>query len=108
MFHWLALGLALGARGFALGARGFLDTNRLVYQYTQRETLALGRQGFPQDKIIAGRSVFIAGHMAMSGLIFSMYLNIFLTTYWPLKLVDQELKPVDTAGFKGLGKTQGV
>ena len=29
-------------------------------------------QGFPQDKIIAGCSVFIAGHMAISGLIFSI------------------------------------
>ena len=58
-------------------------------------------QGFPRDKIIAGCSVFIAGHMTISGLIFS----IFLTTYWTLKPVDQELKPVGTAGFKGLRKT---
>ena len=42
--------------------------------------------------------------MAISGLIFS-YFNIFLTTYWPVKPVDHELKPVGTAGFKGLGKT---
>ena len=28
---------------------------------------------FPQDKIRAGCSVFIAGHMAMSGLIFSIF-----------------------------------
>ena len=37
IFHWLALGIALGVqgfvlgvRGFALGARGILDTNMLV------------------------------------------------------------------------------
>ena len=35
------------------------------------------------------------------GLIFSLF-DIFLTTYWSLKLVDQELKPVGTAGYKGL------
>ena len=32
---------------------------------------------FPQDKIIAGCSVFIAGHMTISGLIFSIFLYIF-------------------------------
>ena len=31
------------------------------------------QQGFPQDKIIAGCSVFIDSHMAMSGLIFSIF-----------------------------------
>ena len=30
-------------------------------------------EGFPQDKIIAGCCVFIAGHMAISGLIFSIF-----------------------------------
>ena len=30
-------------------------------------------QGFPQDKIIAGCSVLIAGHMAISGLIFVIF-----------------------------------
>ena len=34
-------------------------------------------QGFPQDKIVAGCSVFIAGHMALSGLIFSTFQYIF-------------------------------
>ena len=41
------------------------------------------------------------------GLIFSHF-NIFLTTYWTLKPVDQELKPVGTAGFKGLRKTLNI
>ena len=30
-------------------------------------------QGFPQDKIIAGCSVFIVGHIDMSGFIFSIF-----------------------------------
>ena len=30
----------------------------------------LSTQGFPQDKIIAGRSVIIAGHIVIIGLIF--------------------------------------
>ena len=30
-------------------------------------------QGFPQDKIIAGCSISIAGHMAISGLILSIF-----------------------------------
>ena len=33
-------------------------------------------QDFPQDKIIAGCSVFIAGHMAISSLLFSIFLYI--------------------------------
>ena len=37
-------------------------------------------QGLPQDKIIAGCSVFIAGHMTISGLIFRIFLYI-LTTF---------------------------
>ena len=31
------------------------------------------QQGFPQDKIIAGCSVFIASHIAIAGLIFSEF-----------------------------------
>ena len=61
-------------------------------------------QGFPPDKIIAGCCVFIAGDMTISGIIFS-YFDIFLTAYWKLKPVHQELKPVGTASSKGLGKT---
>ena len=30
-------------------------------------------QSFPQDKIIAGCSIFLAGHRTISGLIFSIF-----------------------------------
>ena len=41
--------------------------------------------------------------MVISCLIFTIF-SYILTTYWILKLVDQELKLIGTAGFKGLGK----
>ena len=44
-------------------------TVTLVLPFTHSQTV----QGFPQDKIIAGCCVFIAGHMAISGLIFSIF-----------------------------------
>ena len=34
-------------------------------------------QSFPQEKIIAGHSVFIAGHIGISCLIFSTFQHIF-------------------------------
>ena len=33
----------------------------------------LAQQGFPQDKIIAGRSIIIGGHIVMTGSIFSIF-----------------------------------
>ena len=44
----------------------------MQYMYNQQSVSIL--QGFPQDKIIAGCSVFVASHMTISGM-------IFLTTY---------------------------
>ena len=46
------------------------ETESRDVKLTQWEQLI---QGFPQDKIIAVYSVFIAGHMALSGLIFSIF-----------------------------------
>ena len=40
--------------------------DKLYPGFTQPPNL-IPFQGFPQDKIIAGRSVFIAGHIAISG-----------------------------------------
>ena len=71
-------------------------------------SLKCHKQGFPQNKIKAG-------HLKKKGIsklvvnLFCIelfpYFNIFLSTLGPLKLVNQGLNPVSTAGYKGLGKT---
>ena len=66
-----------------------------------------GWQGFPQDKIIASRSVFIAGHIIVI-LISIFSISKYIFNHLPeldINLVNQELKLAGTAGYKGLGKT---
>ena len=50
-----------------------LQGEERVLQEASKVLKQFQMQGFPQEKIIAGRSVFIAGHMAISGLIFSIF-----------------------------------
>ena len=53
-----------------MGPRGTTTPGTTTLETTTWRQLP---QGFPQDKIIAGCSVFIAGHMAISGLIIAIF-----------------------------------
>ena len=63
-----------------------------------------GWQGFPQDTIIASRSVFIAGHIIVI-LISIFSISKYIFNHLPVLDINQELKLAGTAAYKGLGKT---
>ena len=68
----LSTGLPGTSGGYAYSTWGRDQTSPLYQRPYIIETMH-SYQGFPKDKIIAGCSVFIAGHMAISGLIFSIF-----------------------------------
>ena len=53
--------------------KGTTFVNRKEFRKMHIVSNYLTFEVFPQDKIIARCSVFIAGHVAMSGLIFSIF-----------------------------------